>query len=204
MYKLGSKIHASVMENVYYAFVHSYVLYMELLCVLTLICLDVRDAALDWVASYYANRTQVVVVGKDSSFVSELRIGAPQGSVFGPRSFFGQAEDVTNVFEQHRVRQQSVCWRHAGHQAQQAVQRLWRHYWPWSLCYVCEQLVSVEAPSAEHQENRGDVVCVCNKPQENLVCRQGHSRRIRHHITIFCCPWSRSVLRLRTQHEVAY
>ena len=65
---------------------------------------DVRDAALDWFASYYVDRTQVVVVGTDSSFVSELRIGAPQGSVLGPRSFVAYAEDVTNVFEQHRVR----------------------------------------------------------------------------------------------------
>jgi len=39
-----------------------------------------------------------------SSFVSELRIGAPQGSVLGPRSFVAYTGDVTNVFEQHRVR----------------------------------------------------------------------------------------------------
>jgi len=71
---------------------------------------DVRDAALDWFASYYADRTQVVVVGIDSSFVSELRIGASQGSVLGPRSFVDYAEDVTNVFEQYRVRHHaSVC-----------------------------------------------------------------------------------------------
>jgi len=45
-----------------------------------------------------------VVVRTDSSFISESRIGAPQGSVIGPRSFGTYAEDVTNVFEQHRVR----------------------------------------------------------------------------------------------------
>jgi len=65
---------------------------------------DVLDAALNWFASYYADRTQVVVVETDSSFVSELRIGAPQGSVLGPRSFVSYAEDVTNVFEQHHAR----------------------------------------------------------------------------------------------------
>jgi len=65
---------------------------------------DIRDAALDWFASYYADQRQVVVVGTDSSFVSELQIGAPQGSVLGPRSFAAYAEDVTNVFKQHRVR----------------------------------------------------------------------------------------------------
>jgi len=36
------------------------------------------------------------------------------------------------------------------------------------------------------------------------VDKDSHSRRIRHHITIFCCPWSRSFIQLRTQHEVAY
>jgi len=66
---------------------------------------DVRDAALDWFTSYYADRTQVIVVGTDSSFVSELRIGAPQGSVLGPRSFVVCAEDVTDIFKQHCVRQ---------------------------------------------------------------------------------------------------
>jgi len=33
-----------------------------------------------------------------------LLIGAPQGSMLGPMSFVAYAEDVTNVFEQHRVR----------------------------------------------------------------------------------------------------
>ena len=65
---------------------------------------DVHDAALDWFVSYFVDRTQVVVVGTDSSFVSELRTGTPQGSVLGPRSFVAYAEDVTDVFEQHRVR----------------------------------------------------------------------------------------------------
>jgi hypothetical protein len=43
-------------------------------------CSDVRDAALDWFTSYFVDRTQVVIIGEDSSFVGELRIGAPQGS----------------------------------------------------------------------------------------------------------------------------
>ena len=38
---------------------------------------DVREAALDWFTSYIADRTQVVVVGADSSTVCKLRIGAP-------------------------------------------------------------------------------------------------------------------------------
>lgn len=65
---------------------------------------DVRDAALDWFASYFLDRTQVVVTGTDSSSVSELLIGTPQGSVLGPRSFVSYTEDVTAVFQKHRVR----------------------------------------------------------------------------------------------------
>jgi len=64
---------------------------------------DVHDAALDWF-TYFADRTQVVVSGDDSSLVSELRIGAPQGSVLGPGSFVVHAEDVTEIFHNHRVR----------------------------------------------------------------------------------------------------
>jgi len=39
---------------------------------------DVHDAALDWFTSYFADRTQVDVIGDDSSLFSELRMGAPQ------------------------------------------------------------------------------------------------------------------------------
>ena len=65
---------------------------------------NVQDAALDWFASYFADRTQVVVSGTDSSSVRELKVGAPQGSVLGPRSFIIYAEDVTDIFQRYRVR----------------------------------------------------------------------------------------------------
>jgi len=149
---------------------------------------NVCDAALDWFTSYYADRTQVVVVGTDASFVSELWIGAPQGSVLGPKFFVAYAEDFTNIFEQHRVRNYLFADDMQGvkHSKPSNVRDV-TACWAWSLCDVCEQLVRVEAPSTEHQENRGDVVWVCKIPHENLVCRQRHSLRIRHYITIFCC-----------------
>ena len=59
---------------------------------------NVQDAALDWFASYFADRTQIVVSGTDSSSVRELKVGAPQGSVLGPRSFIIYAEDVTERY----------------------------------------------------------------------------------------------------------
>jgi Reverse transcriptase (RNA-dependent DNA polymerase) len=64
---------------------------------------NVQDAALDWFASYFTDRTQVIVSGADSSSVRELKVGAPQWSVLGPRSFIIYAEDVTDIFQRYRV-----------------------------------------------------------------------------------------------------
>lgn len=64
---------------------------------------DVQDAALEWFASYFTDRLQVVVSGSDSSAIRELRVGTPQGSVLGPRSFIVYAEDATDIFIRHRV-----------------------------------------------------------------------------------------------------
>jgi len=66
----------------------------------------IQDAALDWFTSYFADRTQVVVTGTDSSSVCELKTGAPQGSVLGPRSFVMYAEDATDVFQLHGIHHQ--------------------------------------------------------------------------------------------------
>ena len=64
---------------------------------------NVRDAALEWFALYFADRTQDFVSGSDSSTVHELRVGTPQGSVLGPRSFIVYAEDAIDIFMRHRV-----------------------------------------------------------------------------------------------------
>ena len=68
---------------------------------------DIQDAALDWFTSYFADRTQVVATGTDSSSVCELKTGAPQGSVLGPRSFVMYAEDATDVFQLHSIHHQA-------------------------------------------------------------------------------------------------
>ena len=65
---------------------------------------NVQDAALEWFASFFTDRTQVVVSGADSSSVRQLKVGAPQGSVLGPRSFIIYAEDVTDIFSRYQVR----------------------------------------------------------------------------------------------------
>jgi Reverse transcriptase (RNA-dependent DNA polymerase) len=61
---------------------------------------NVQDAALDWFNSYFTDRTLIVVSGT----VRELKVGAPQGAVLGPRSFIVYAEEATDIFLRHRVR----------------------------------------------------------------------------------------------------
>ena len=70
---------------------------------------DVQDAVLDLFASYFTVQTQDVVIGDDSSIVSEMRIGAPHGSVYGPRSFVAYVEDVTEIFHHHIVHHHMVA-----------------------------------------------------------------------------------------------
>jgi len=65
--------------------------------------LGVGNAALDWFASCFVNQTQQVITGTDSSSVSELLIGTPQGSVLGSKCFVTYAEDVTEIFQQHGI-----------------------------------------------------------------------------------------------------
>ena len=72
---------------------------------------DINDGALDWFASYFVEGTQVVIMRTDSSFAIDLRIDAP---LIGPRWDLGPvayAENITDDFEQHRVRHctLSVC-----------------------------------------------------------------------------------------------
>jgi len=69
----------------------------------------VGDAALGWFASYFADRTQQVVTGTDSSSVSQLLVGTPQRSVLGPKCFVTYAEDVTEILQQHGFPHHFVC-----------------------------------------------------------------------------------------------
>jgi len=66
---------------------------------------NIQDAALERFASYFMNQTQVVVSGSDSSAVRELKVGTPQGSVLGPRSFIVYAEDTTDIFLRYHIHQ---------------------------------------------------------------------------------------------------
>jgi hypothetical protein len=55
----------------------------------------VCGSALDWLADFLKDRTQIVRVGGSESAASTLQYGVPQGSVHGPKRFIEYAEDVT-------------------------------------------------------------------------------------------------------------
>ena len=99
----------------------------------------VGDADLDWFASYFADRTQQVITGTDSLSVSQLLIGKPQGSVFGPKCFVTYTEDVSEIFQQHGIPHhsfaddmQGTAW------ARQTIPSQRSGYQAWSLCVGCQ------------------------------------------------------------------
>ena len=49
--------------------------------------LNVKSTALNWFASYLSDRTQSVVVSRESSHLVPLSCGVPQGSFLGPILF---------------------------------------------------------------------------------------------------------------------
>jgi hypothetical protein len=53
----------------------------------------VCGSALDWLADFLKDRTQIVRVGGSESAVSKLNFGVPQGLVNGPKRFIEYAEE---------------------------------------------------------------------------------------------------------------
>jgi Reverse transcriptase (RNA-dependent DNA polymerase) len=64
---------------------------------------NVQDATLDWFASYFTNRSLVVVSNAESSSVRQLEVGTPQASVLRSRSSIIYAEYVTDFLPRYRV-----------------------------------------------------------------------------------------------------
>jgi len=63
----------------------------------------VTGPALTWFQSYFSNRTQTVLVSGQSSSVTTLSCGVPQGSVLGPKTFIAYTEDVDDIFARHAL-----------------------------------------------------------------------------------------------------
>ena len=63
----------------------------------------VQGLALDWFIDFLSERRQLVRVGSDDSEETKLLFGVPQGSVLGPKIFIQYAEDVSKLFDKHRL-----------------------------------------------------------------------------------------------------
>ena len=61
------------------------------------------DDALNWMASYIMDRSQVVQINSAQSKCHHLDCGVAQGSVLGPRQFIAYVEDVDQVFSLHGI-----------------------------------------------------------------------------------------------------
>ena len=61
----------------------------------------VRDAALEWFASYLGDRCQPVIVDGIVSAPSPLVYGVPQGSVLGPVLFKLYSQPLSDVISAH-------------------------------------------------------------------------------------------------------
>jgi hypothetical protein len=61
----------------------------------------VSGSALDWLADFLKDRTQIVRAGGSESAALTLKYGVPQGSVNGPKRFIEYAEDVTCQLVKH-------------------------------------------------------------------------------------------------------
>ena len=59
--------------------------------------LGIRDIALDWVKSYFENRTQFVQFDASISYKRKITCGVPQGSILGSLLFIVYVNDLPTV-----------------------------------------------------------------------------------------------------------
>jgi len=64
-------------------------------------CFGVCGSALDWLADFLTDRTQIVRADGSESAALILKYGVPQGSVNGLKRFIEYAEDVTYHLAKH-------------------------------------------------------------------------------------------------------
>ena len=65
--------------------------------------LGIKGQALQWITSYLQFRTQSVSINGQSSDLTPLRFGVPQGSVLGPQFFTIYASPISKIAQRHGV-----------------------------------------------------------------------------------------------------
>jgi len=63
----------------------------------------VTGPALTWFQSHLSNRTQTILGNGQSSSVTTLSCGVPQGLVLGPKTFIAYTEEVDDIFALHAL-----------------------------------------------------------------------------------------------------
>ena len=63
----------------------------------------VTGSALSWIKSYLIDRSQCVAIGMTTSEGKCLNIGAPQGSVLGPRSYYLYSKPIGAICSRHNL-----------------------------------------------------------------------------------------------------
>ena len=64
---------------------------------------SVRGKALDWFASYLADRTQSVVINNTKSKPYPLECGVPQGSILGPILYLLCTSTLADILKHHNM-----------------------------------------------------------------------------------------------------
>ena len=63
----------------------------------------ITSRALEWLSSYFSNRSQCVAIENSKSEPKTLRYGVPQGSVLGPKAYCMYTKPVTTIIKHHNL-----------------------------------------------------------------------------------------------------
>ena len=69
----------------------------------------ITDQALEWIASYFEDRKQTVLINRVNSKVHILTCNVPQGSVLGPKFFISNESPLGEIIRSHGLSSSVLC-----------------------------------------------------------------------------------------------